>query len=612
MGTRRGLLRLRVLLRLLRLRGMIERDVWMVFGGRVGEEWRGWEEALEKEGIHAVYLDEDENGLEEVSEEHWKRMCERACSDEVSPRPYLICVVSGKPEVVEEAVALGNVGIGDVSGEGKEEDLVAAGASCVAEGLLDLCRAHKIDQLHQLYYLPVLLHIQHGMASKMGYPVSFLDVLPLHGSSNPSSSSPSSSPLKESDRWVPRRVLGIEPNSLYDSYVNNIGYTLDSVGKGWSVNTRDVERDVIRMAGALFNLAPDVGGSGALPVAEGFVTSGGTEGNFAGLWWGREVLRDATGSLPILLLSDQAHYSVAKAGHQLGLEPRVVPSDPTGAIDMAAFDALLSEIFGDPDGAGGKPSVLVVATLGTTQSCALDPLPSMVASLKTWAGEGLEGEPAPQWVVHVDAAFIGPALPYIRPWDRDLDLFGTLGVATLAVSGHKLFGSVAISGIVLTTGTYMIRIHSLLTGQPKYISGLHDITPSGSRSGHAVLSLHNTLSCLGLHRDGEELRQLVEASFALKDKVISLLIGIYGPDLVFSTPHGLNVLFPRPSPEIMAKYILMPTSGFGGIVQDAACLCVLPNLTPGLVKCLVRDCTNDHRASDCTNDHRASDGSECQ
>jgi hypothetical protein len=43
---------------------------------------------------------------------------------------------------------------------------------------------------------------------------------------------------------------------------------------------------------------------------QGFVTSGGTEGNFSGLWWNRDFVQNG-GHSPILLTSNQTRYSVS-------------------------------------------------------------------------------------------------------------------------------------------------------------------------------------------------------------------------------------------------------------------------------------------------------------
>lgn len=122
--------------------------------------------------------------------------------------------------------------------------------------------------------------------------------------------------------------------------------------------------------------------------AGGLFTSGGSMANLTGL----AAAREARGPGRVYV-SDQTHGSVAKAVRLLGLgEPVVVASDDRFQLRV---DALREALSADRD----RPRMAVVATAGTTNTGAVDPLPA-VAEL--CAAEGV-------WL-HVDGAYGGAAV----------------------------------------------------------------------------------------------------------------------------------------------------------------------------------------------------------
>jgi len=94
--------------------------------------------------------------------------------------------------------------------------------------------------------------------------------------------------------------------------------------------------------------------------------------------------------------SEHAHSSVAKAVRIAGLDPgllRLIPTDAQHALRVDAFTEAL-----DRDLAAGLVPAMVVASVGTTSSMAVDPV----------AGIARAARPAGCWV-HVDAAMAGSA-----------------------------------------------------------------------------------------------------------------------------------------------------------------------------------------------------------
>lgn len=94
--------------------------------------------------------------------------------------------------------------------------------------------------------------------------------------------------------------------------------------------------------------------------------------------------------------SEQAHSSIGKAAVVLGIgldNLRKVPTDEAYRMDPAALDAAVRA-----DRAAGRRPIAVVATVGTTSTTSVDPLPAVADICRR---EGL-------WL-HVDAAYAGVA-----------------------------------------------------------------------------------------------------------------------------------------------------------------------------------------------------------
>ncbi|RLL66324.1 pyridoxal-dependent decarboxylase [Streptomyces sp. Z26] len=125
--------------------------------------------------------------------------------------------------------------------------------------------------------------------------------------------------------------------------------------------------------------------------ADALVTTGGTESNQLGVL----LAREAHGTGVRLVCGENAHHSVHRAAWLLGLAPPEVVPAPRGVLDPVALDGVLA----GGSVAGGSGRALVVATAGTTDAGAVDPL-SEVADVAARHGARL----------HVDAAYGGPLL----------------------------------------------------------------------------------------------------------------------------------------------------------------------------------------------------------
>ncbi|MFB6893269.1 pyridoxal phosphate-dependent decarboxylase family protein [Kitasatospora sp. NPDC056327] len=178
--------------------------------------------------------------------------------------------------------------------------------------------------------------------------------------------------------------------------------------------------------------------------AAGVFTSGGTESNLMGLMLARDQRLDGiveldgllalpAGARPRIFASRAAHFSVQRAAALLGLGERAVVAvdvDRELRMDPAALERALAEASW-----AGRTPVAVVATAGTTDTGAVDPLPA-VADLAARYGAWL----------HVDAAYGGGALLS----DRLAPLLtGVERADSVALDWHKLGWQPAPAGVFL-------------------------------------------------------------------------------------------------------------------------------------------------------------------
>jgi L-2,4-diaminobutyrate decarboxylase len=199
----------------------------------------------------------------------------------------------------------------------------------------------------------------------------------------------------------------------------------------------DLETEVVQGLGGLVYGSSNV---------TGVVTTGGTESNLVGLLlarshacrtrWGVDPMRDGVPPQAQRLriyCSEAAHFSTARMAGILGLGERcvvTVPVDEHQRMRPAALRRLLQQ---DPE----SPLALV-ATAGTTDAGAVDPLPALAATAREYG----------MWL-HVDAAYGGGALfsdrlcPLLRGIDR---------ADSVALDLHKLGWQPTAAGVFLARG----------------------------------------------------------------------------------------------------------------------------------------------------------------
>ena len=216
------------------------------------------------------------------------------------------------------------------------------------------------------------------------------------------------------------------PALMAEVFISGVNASLDTFDQ--SVGATFIERHLVDWTAARIGFGPG---------ADGIFTTGGTQSNLQALLLARGQQVVPLERLRILASAD-GHFSVQKAARMLGLgDAAVVPVavDRSRRMDPTALAAALADIVAD----GGVP-MAVVATAGTTDFGAVDPLPEVAALARAYGA----------WL-HVDAAYGGGLLvsPRRRAWLDGIEL-----ADSVAVDYHKTwFQPVSCSALVVRDGS---------------------------------------------------------------------------------------------------------------------------------------------------------------
>jgi tyrosine decarboxylase / aspartate 1-decarboxylase len=213
----------------------------------------------------------------------------------------------------------------------------------------------------------------------------------------------------------------------------------------------------------------------------GHLCGGGTMANLEALWVAGRVRPGQT-----VLASSQAHYTHGRVSAVLGLPFETIPCDARGRMDPEALARRL--------GRGGAGTV--VATLGTTATGSVDPLPEILESARRFGAR-----------VHVDAAYGGyfALASTLDPPARAA--FDRVSEAdSIVVDPHKHGLQPYGCGCVLFRDPGVGRFYKHDSPYTYFTSGelhLGEISLECSRAGASAVALWATQRLLPLTRGGE-------------------------------------------------------------------------------------------------------------
>lgn len=338
-------------------------------------------------------------------------------------------------------------------------------------------------------------------------------------------------------------AFGADDLARFGGYlINNLGDPY--AGSHYGAEVCDLEREAV----AWFERLWECDGDGFW----GSVGASGTEGNLWALYLGREAMPGA-----VLLHSDDAHYSIPKAGRILGMETRAVRASADGAILLSDLDKGLASL-------GGRPVVLAL-TCGTTMKGAHDDIAGAIHALDA-AGYGPDRR-----FVHVDGAlnamvvpFVGSAPTQIRPSFR-------MAIDSISTSGHKMVGTPMPCGVLVARRPHVERVASAVS----YLRS-NDTTLMGSRNGHAVLAIWNCVTRHGVKGYTADVAGCLARAEWLAEELRTMMCP------VLRNPLSLTVVFPAPSEVIVRRYQLACHRGQAHAV-------VMPNVGEVLIDRFLED-----------------------
>ncbi len=238
-------------------------------------------------------------------------------------------------------------------------------------------------------------------------------------------------------------------SKFFNSLLNNAGDPF--IEPDFGLHSRKFKQEVLAFFADLYKIPPQD--------FWGCVTSGGTEGNFYGIFLGREVYPQG-----ILYSSQDSHYSIAKAAKLFRMTHLVTGSQENGEMDYSHFEQLVCTNCEVP--------AIINLNIGTTVKGAIDDSDKVL--------EILERNNIKNYYIHCDGALSGIMHPFLKDAPQ---INFTKAIDSVAISA-KFTGSPIPCGVVLTKKKFVDKVATLI----EHV-GSKDTTILGSRNGHSSLNL---------------------------------------------------------------------------------------------------------------------------
>ncbi len=216
---------------------------------------------------------------------------------------------------------------------------------------------------------------------------------------------------------------------------------------------------------------------------EGYITSGGTEGNLFSVWAGNAYLKKHCTTEKICLLhTSLTHYSVVKAAHIANVDIKITPlNSSTWSMDPDALVFSLHHLS-----LKGYRGFLIPLTLGYTLTGTSDHIDDIIKKINKFH----RTHPHIRCYLWIDAALNGLITPFIS---TRFTPFQSRLINTIVVDFHKFGGTPYPAGVIL----YRRRLRKLIEKPIDYLPD-HDNTVLGSRPGAAAASIWTMIQLNGV------------------------------------------------------------------------------------------------------------------
>ena len=337
-------------------------------------------------------------------------------------------------------------------------------------------------------------------------------------------------------------------NGMESMIINNAGDPFDEGDH--TLSSLDFEREVIEYFAPKYGF--DEGDTW------GLVTMSGTDGNNHGIYFGVNLLKKRTGRMPIVYVSDEAHYSNYRLCDLQHLDVRLVKTDAMGRMMPDSLEAALDT---------SRPCLIVFA-MGSTLKGAIDDQQRL--------NEVLARHKEMEVYRHVDAALFGGYLPFTE--HRDMVNRKCVEFDSISISGHKFFGIDSPCGLFITTRAVY---DSQATFDIPYVNADMRMI-SCSRSGIAPLKFWWFIKTVGDEGWSRQARMILENTEYLKKELRRIGWQCWNNEL------SNTVVFRRPSDAVVRKYHLAcgEDAAFGGRVSHVV---VMQHVTKRAIDLLIAD-----------------------
>jgi len=312
---------------------------------------------------------------------------------------------------------------------------------------------------------------------------------------------------------------------------NHIGCHTFGDSEPFFAGTQQLEKEVIDVLSVDLFHAADLS-------CDGYIAAGGTEANIQAAWIYRNYFRDAIQAQQqeiALLVSEDTHYSVAKAANLLGLPLYTVPvTEAERLVTETALDVTIKQAIRK-----GARYFIVFCNMGTTMFGSIDD-PDLYA-------RALEASRV-SYRIHVDGAFGGFIYPVSNP-DSHLN-FANPAVSSITLDAHKMLQAPYGTGIFLVRKGLMQYAY---TRHAKYVSGM-DMTLSGSRGGVNAVAIWMILFTYGPYGWLEKINKLLYRTTWLCRQLDEAGLTYYRhPDMNIVTIRAAQV-----PPQVARQFRLVP------------------------------------------------------
>ena len=254
--------------------------------------------------------------------------------------------------------------------------------------------------------------------------------------------------------------------------------------------TKQIENEVINSIGELLSIDNPYGN----------IVTGGTEANLMAIRAARNHARKYKGIIDgEIIIPESAHFSFKKAADMLNLKIVEAKLDENYKIDINSLNDLISD-----------KTVAIVAIAGTTELGLIDP----IEEISKIAFEN-------NIYFHVDAAFGGFSIPFLRECGYDLPVFdfSLEGVCSITVDPHKMgLAPIPAGGILFRKEEYL----DVMAVDSPYLTVKTQSTIVGTRLGASSAATYAIMKYFGKEGYTKLAKESMENTIFLKEGLENL------------------------------------------------------------------------------------------